>query len=217
MNKIKQLFGLTVLSIALLACKNSEKITDFEGIITYQIKGERYDTASSDSLNYQVIYAKDSMMRIDNFTTIGKQTYIKHIEKNKAYILMEIEGKKFAIQNIPGEIKDADLFQYTPQKKHKKIAGLKAQSTNVRIPEIDSVFVMYFYPNIPKKYSEAMPNMPGLPAFYTILSNGEFLDFEAVKVDETDLNIDIFGIPNDYKKISMDDFVKLISNKETIE
>lgn len=191
------------------------EMDSFEGKLVYRIQSDRIVLGDADSLDYQIIYAKDSLLRIENFTPIGKQIYIKHLNKNKAYILMEFNDSKYAIQTIPDEHPQADAFIYQPTKKKKPIAGYKAEEMKVTLPDADTSMTMYFFNAIPNKYSEALPNAPGLPVKYAIYSNDEFFFYELESIDFEELHIDLFGIPSDFDKISMEKFVELFNQHNT--
>lgn len=187
--------------------------SSFEGKIIYRISADYIDESSHDSTAFQIVYAKDSMLRVENFTPIGKQIYIKHIPKNRAYILMDVFTEKLAIQSIPEPPPNAGKYVFKPKRKKKKIAGKKAHQIQVEIPDIDSIFTMYYYPDIPAKYSEAIPGIKGLPAKYTIFSNGIYFDYEIISIENTPVDQDLFGIPSDHRIISMEEFIELINEE----
>lgn len=186
----------------------------FEGMFVYKLSSEMINPNDEDSLNYQVVYAKDSMLRVENFTQIGKQVYIKHIPKNRAYILMDVYTKKVAVQSYPDDAPNAGKYLFKSKMGKQNIAGRKAKKIQVEIPDVDSVFQMSYYPDISPKYSEAIPGIPGLPAKFTLYSKNEFIDYEMVLIEEREVSIDIFGIPNDYEIMTMDEFIKLIQEDE---
>src|SRR5690554_7130545 len=69
-------FGITLI---LLSCSLQQTVSEhFEGKLIYSIESPGNIPDEKDSINYQVVYAKDSMLRIDSYTPIGKQIYIKH-------------------------------------------------------------------------------------------------------------------------------------------
>lgn len=203
---------LSVLVLLLIAsCQTSiPMLENWEGKIVYQIESELLNPDAEDSLNYQVVYAKDSMLRVESFTPIGKQVYIKHIPKNKAYILMDIYTDKIAIQTFSEEAPNTGKYEFIEKRGRKKIADKKAKKIDVKIPESDTIISMNYYEEIPPKYSEAIPGMPGLPARYTVYSNGEYLNYEVISIEEKEIDIDLFGIPTDFRKISMDEFIEMI-------
>lgn len=212
--KLKLFIPLLTCYLLVSCAVQPEVQAAFQGKIIYKIKADIIDENATDSTNYQVVYAKDSMLRIENFTAIGKQIYIKHIPRNRAYILMDIHKEKLAIQSIPEATPNAGKYQFKTKRKSKKIASKKAQAIEVIIPDIDSTFTMYYYPDLPAKYSEALYGIPGLPAKYTLFSNGVFYDYEIVSIEAYETNRDLFGIPTDHRIITMDEFYNLIQENE---
>lgn len=212
---IKLLLISSITLLLLIRCALQSPVqTPFQGKIVYKISADYIDPNDDDSSSYQIVYAKDSMLRVENFTPIGKQIYIKHIPKNRAYILMDVFTERLAIQSIPEPPPNEGKYVFTPKKKTKKIAGKKANEINVQIPEIDSVFTMYYYPDIPGKYSEAIPGLNGLPAKYTLYSNGIFFDYEVISIERYTTDRDLFGIPSDYRIITMEEFIEMIQEEE---
>jgi hypothetical protein len=212
---MKNLLFLYLFFLILVGCAVQPTVQlPFEGKIVYKIKADMLDEKAIDSSNFQVVYAKDSMLRVENFTPIGKQIYIKHIPNNRAYILMDVFTEKLAIRSIPEAPPNAGKYVFTSNKKTKKIAGKKAKQVLVNIPDIDSTFTMYFYPDIPAHYSEAIPGIEGLPAKFTIYSNGIYFDYEVVYIESFTTARDLFGIPSDHRTITMDEFIEIIQENE---
>jgi hypothetical protein len=184
----------------------------FEGKMVYKITSDRTEQFNEDSLGYQVVYAKDSMLRVENFTQLGKQVYIKHITKNRAYILMEFNGEKVAIRSIPEPPANDGKYEFKKKRGKETIAGRTARKMEVKIPHIDSLIVMYYFDDISHDYSEAIPGLPGLPVKYTLLVDAELAEFELILFEQKEIHIDYFGIPSDYKIMTMDEFIESFQN-----
>src|SRR5690554_7315881 len=67
------------------------------------------------------------MLRIDSYTPIGKQIYIKHIPKNRAYILMDLGMQKVAIQTIPDTLEDSNRYVFEKKSGKKNFAGIRSE------------------------------------------------------------------------------------------
>jgi hypothetical protein len=201
-------FGIVML---LFGCSLPQAISDdFEGKIVYTVDSPANTPNPEDSINYQVVYAKDSMLRIDNFTPIGKQIYIKHIPKNRAYILMDLGTRKVAIQTIPDTLKESGKYIFKHKAGSETFAGIKAKNIEVTDTEQDTTMVMNYSPDISPKYSTALKGIPGLPIKYALHSNGMWLSYQLLSIEERPLDIDIFGIPSDHEIITLDEFIELI-------
>jgi len=211
-NKSLLLFLSILLILASCGLKKIQP-TSFEGKFVYSVSSRMIDPNAQDSSNFQIVYAKDSMMRVENFTKLGKQIYIKHIPKNRAYILMDLGGKKVAIQTIPEASPNAGKYTFDEKRKTKKIAGELARRVDVGIPNTDTLITMYYYPSILPKYSEAIPGIKGLPAKYTIFSNDEFIEYEMIYFEEQPISKDYFGIPSDHEVMSLEEFIELFQEE----
>ena len=209
-----KLIGSIFLVFFLFACGiQKQQNLSFQGKLVYLISGDKFDPNAKDSSNFQLVYAKDSMLRVENFTPIGKQIYIKHIPKNRAYILMDLHTRKVAIKSIPEPPPNTGKYKFNKKFGSTKIAGKKAKNIQVEIPDIDSSFLMHYFDDISHKYSEAIPGMPGLPVKYTLFSNDEFMNYELILFEEKELSIDLFGIPSDYTIMTMDEFIDLMEEE----
>jgi hypothetical protein len=203
---------VSIVIIQLLGSCGTKVQERFEGKMVYKISSSRTEHIDEDSLGYQIVYAKDSMLRIENFTQLGKQVYIKHITKNRAYILMEFNGEKIALKSIPEPPANAGKYEFKKKRGKQDIAGKSARKMQVKIPNVDSLFIMYYYDDISHDYSEAIPGLPGLPVKYTLIVNDELADFELIKFEQKEISIDFFGVPSDYKVMTMDEFVEGFQN-----
>lgn len=204
---------LSSIIFLLFSCKLPSINTEsFEGKFIYTISSESNTPDLSDSINYQVIYAKDSMLRIDSYTPIGKQIYIKHIPKNRAYILMDLGFKKVAIQTIPDTLENQGRYEFSYQSGKEKFGKIKASNIRVKDLELDTTFNMNYYASISPKYSTAMKGIPGLPVNYYLLIEGAWANYRIYSIEKKALNIDLFGIPNEYEIITLDDFIDIIQD-----
>jgi hypothetical protein len=212
----KTIISLTVVVLVLgnlISCKNGSVVPErFEGKIIYKMSSVFLNPDDPDSMNYQVVYAQDTMLRIESFTPIGKQIYIKHIPKNRAYILMDLFYEQLAIQTIPEEAPNAGKYIFEEMKGSKNIAGKKAKNIKVTLPETDTTIVMNYYPTISSDYTEALPGIPGLPAKYTLYTGGEYIEYEVVSIEERKVERDLFGVPSDHRVVTMDEFMEMIEN-----
>src|SRR5690554_3766966 len=197
-------FGITLI---LLSCSLQQTVSEhFEGKLIYSIESPGNIPDEKDSINYQVVYAKDTMLRIDSYTQIGKQTYIKHIPKNKAYILMDLGVKKVAIQTIQDTLKNDDRYIFKKARGKKKFAGRKANNINVTDNVFDTTMTMNYLEEVPSKYSTAIKGMPGLPVNYSLNVDGLWTTYKLKEIEEKTLSIDLFGIPSNYEIITLDEF-----------
>ncbi|MGB0934052.1 MAG: hypothetical protein ACPGU5_07195 [Lishizhenia sp.] len=205
------IIGLTYLLLFTTSCATSKNNSRFEGKLVYELFIGEEAKQPSDSSKYQIIYAKDSLLRTENYTPLGKQVFIKHITKNKAYTLVNLFDQKYAIQSIPDSLdKLSEKYSFEYKRGKKNIAGRKANRVLVQIIDQPAPVEMFYFNDISHDYSSAIPGLNGLPAEYTIFVKGEKLHYKLVTIEERAIPIDTFGIPSDYIKISVTDFMNLI-------
>jgi len=160
-----------------------------------------------------LIYAKDSLLKIINFSSqMGKQELIKHLSKEKSYLLLETTKGNFAIRTNYNKYEDTTLT-YTYKKKlgSKKICNKKAKKIIVRFKEIDKDFTFYYYKNIPAIYGSAYTSFPGLVAEYYLPSDYGLVKYTLQEIRPIDPPLTLFMIPEKYKRVSLDEFLEEMS------
>ncbi|MDX1652919.1 MAG: hypothetical protein R3277_10535 [Brumimicrobium sp.] len=187
--------------------------SSFQGKMIYSVNSDMHSPEAKDSINYQIIYTNDSMVRIESFTPIGKQIYIEHIPKNRAYILMDLGHKQVAIQTYtePDSV-NQDKYAFKPKFGSKKFAGQKAKKIEVINKVQDTTMTMYYLPDISPKYINALEGIPGLPTKYSVYSGGLWINYELKSMEERAVPKDYFGIPNTHEIITLDEFIELLKN-----
>lgn len=199
--------------LLLIGCGvQKESETPFEGKLVYAVSSVENNPDAADSINYQVVYAKDSLLRTESFTPIGKQIYIKHIPKEKAYILMDLNSRKVAIQTATDTVDRSDKYAFKSKMGSKTFAGKKAKNISVTLKEQDTTIVMNYLENISPRYSEAIEGIPGLPVKYSVYSNGLWVNYELITFEEREISKDKFGIPSDHEIMSLDEFMDIMKN-----
>lgn len=197
--------------ISIFSCSlPKEHNEDFQGKMIYKISSAISNPSEKDSSNYQVVYVMDSMLRIDSYTPIGKQQYIKHIPKNRAYILMDLGARKVAIQTIPDSLGNNGKYSYSHKMGSDMVAGQKAKRAKVTDNDQDTTFVVNYLPEISPKYSNALDGIPGLPVKYSIYSNGMWITYELIEFEQKSIHRDYFGIPSDHEIITLDEFMEML-------
>lgn len=200
-------------ALILFSCKLPQPTYDnFEGQFIYSIDSPQNNPDPTDSINYQVIYAKDSLLRIDNFTPIGKQIFLQKTYSDTAYILMDLGFKKVAIQTVFENTKNDSSYVFEYKSGGEVIAGEKTKNIKVIDKELDTTIIMNYIPSISPKYSTALEGIPGLPAKYSVLSKGQWLHFQLKDIQRRALNPSLFMIPPGYEVMSLDEFMELIQD-----
>ncbi|MBI2258290.1 MAG: hypothetical protein HYU67_05265 [Flavobacteriia bacterium] len=195
----------------------SQQNKTFEGKLIYQVN-------FVDSINFHnnfayemKIFTNDTLVRIETESVqLGKQILIKHLIRQKYYVLLEYEEQKYAIQHhiLPDSTKNKTSFKYTFKKKNVNNLRLKKVKVRYLNKDINEIFV---YPKISSKYVDVFKGIKGLPAIYSLPTEMGTYTYELKSVVEEKCPIDLFGIPSDYKKISFDQFINEITNKKESE
>lgn len=213
--RVKHIFSFLVIISFLISCSTheTEGKSSFEGRLIYKISSNLKEFDPTDSTGYQIVYAKDSLVKTDNFTRFGKQSYLKHILKNRAYTLINFQGNKLAIQSIPDSTKvDPEKYTFFEREEKKDIAGLEAKLTEVKIKGINEPFEMWYSTEISHDYSEAIPGLKGLPLVYTLVIGEEELTYTLINVERKEMDRDHFGLPSDYEVITTEAFKNYITS-----
>lgn len=189
----------------------AQKYKPFNGMLEYKITSRDTSLQSILPNNSMFIYTNDTIVRTENFTSqLGKQVVIRHIEKNKSYLLLETQLGKFAIQT-DHSISDTIVRErkYTFKKKmfKRKILGRKANRMIVSHPEFEQPIEFWYLKKYSHKYTDLFEEIPGIPVKYSIPTADGVLDYELVKISEYAPDNDLFGIPTEYERISFDDFL----------
>jgi hypothetical protein len=206
---MKNIFILLISSI-LTFYSIGQKAKPFCGKFTYSINIADTSLSKFFPEKKMFIYTNDSLLRIENHTEeFGMQILIKHMVKNKSYLLLSLDNGNFAIQTNH-ETVNLDSSLYTISKKigKNKICGLKAKKLIVKHPSFEHQTEFYYLPKYAPKYLNAFYEFPGLPVLYYLNSEYGLLKYELIEINEEIPNYDLFGIPSDFKKLTFDEFVK---------
>jgi hypothetical protein len=162
---------------------------------------------------HMLIYAKDSLLNVVNFSSnMGKQELIKHLSKEKSYLLLETTKGKYAIRTNYTKHQDSTL-SYSFKKKlgSKRIAGMKAKKLSVTFKDIDKKFSFYYLKNIPAMYGSAYTNFPGLVVEYYIPTDEGMFQYTLTEFKRIDPPLTLFMVPTGYKLVSIEEFMEELS------
>ncbi|WP_300665603.1 hypothetical protein [Fluviicola sp.] len=190
----------------------------FSGVLKYKASIMAPDTNAIMKTWGVTLYTNDTVVRVETETEqFGVQVYIRNMNLNKAYLLLELDGNKYAIQTDLSKKSDSVVEKgYTVKKKFgsKKIAGIKARKYFVK--DVNTAgFYCYFAKKMPNKYLQVYPEVSGLAVDYYIPSQDGLIHYELLEKKDEKLSRDLFGIPSDYKRISFEEFMRVFySNNE---
>jgi hypothetical protein len=210
--RISLLLSFLFLSTALLAQK------PFIGTLKYQATIMIPDTNIVYKQWNVTLTTNDTIVRVETETEMfGNQVYIRNMAANKAYLLINMTGQGYAIQNDLSKKDSANpesQYLIKKVKGKKKIAGYKSQKYHV-IDKGDSTgYDCYFTKKIKGKYLEVYKEIPYLATDYYIPSTEGLIHYELKEVKLEPVSRDMFGIPSDYKRITFDEFMNMFISGE---
>jgi len=195
----------------------AQKQLPFSGELTFKI--ERVDVKDS-SKSIQLIYAKDSLIKIVNFNSDkGKQELIKHLGYNKSYLLIESPLQNFAIKTNEHLVKDSiSNYTFKSQFGSKKIAGMRAKKVKVKLASVKNELTFLYLKKIPAKYANIYNDFPGLPVLFYVSTPDGLFRYTLQELKSSNPPLELFMIPKDYKKVTFEEFAeeftKLYETKE---
>lgn len=164
-----------------------------------------------------VIRTNDTIVRVETETEMfGNQVYLRNMPLNKAYLLLNMGQKGYAIQTDltkkAGEEKEAQ-YTITKAKGKKKIAGYKCQKYHVSDlmdgKVVGDGYDCYFSKKISNKYLEVYPEVPGMAFDYYIPTSEGLIHYELISFKKEVVDRNLFGVPSDYEKITFDQFMNM--------
>lgn len=213
-NMNRFLFAFSIILFTTISAFSQEK---FSGVLKYKATVMAPDTNAVWKSWGVTLYTNDTVVRVETETQqFGVQVYIRNMLLNKAYLLLELDGNKYAIQTDLSKKTDTIPKNYTVKKKSgsKKIAGLKAQKYLVKDENTEGYYC-YFSKKLGNKYLQVYPEVKGLALDYYIPSQDGLIHYELIEKKNEPVNRDLFGIPSDYKRISFEEFMRVFySNNE---
>lgn len=218
-------FCFTLMIIGSTTSSWSQKHVPFKGMLEYKISVRDTILTGLFPDNKMIVYTNDTVVRIENYTSsLGKQVTIRHLDLNKSYLLLDTEIGKYAIQM---DLNDTDSMasdtikpSYTFEKKcgKRKILGRKVKRVFASNVNFKEPIEFYYLKNYRSNLVNAFPDLKGLPVRYSLPTADAIFDYELVKMSEYAPNRDLFGISEDYERVSFDDFIdKWIESKSQVE
>lgn len=193
----------------------SQKHVPFQGKLTYKVEFVNGFDSTTRFHSYSSMYTNDTLVRIESFSEqIGSQVLIKHLVMQKYYILLEMNGEKFAIQQHVAKDTVPSKFQFSKKWGRKKVDGLKMKKLEVKSASFPTPMTMWYAPSLSPKYLDVLKGIPGLPTDYYVQTEDGYFHYILEKVEREAVNKDVFGIPSDFKKVSFEEFMQQMMPSE---
>ena len=190
----------------------SQNFKSFEGELTYSIELIHPETNKPKFISFTTIFTNDTLVRTDSENpALGKQTLIRHLQLSKQYVLLEYQGKKYAIQQNLGKDTTVTRYTFTTCRGHEKIAGLKAKKIMVNHPNFKTPLAMYYVKDLNPNYLGILKGIEGLPVKYYIQTEDGLFCYTLREINEKVIPNSIFLVSKEYEKISFLDFIERVS------
>lgn len=190
----------------------AQKYKPFTGKLIYRLDFIDSLSGQKSESSFMTLYTNDTIVRIESESRMGKQVIIRHLSLNKYYILLDINGEKFAIQHQADPDTAASRYHFRKKCGSKRYDGKKARKILVSTEGSPTKLTMYYFKDIDPKYLQAMKGIPGLPAEYYIQTEDGIYHYKLVEFSEENVSRDLFGVPSDYQKVTFDEFLNKMMN-----
>jgi hypothetical protein len=191
--------------------------TNFTGEIIYEVK--MMDTSLQQIIDNRemFVFTNDTLSRIvTQNDALGEQVTIKHLAMNKSYLLMTMVGKKLAIQTNQSEDSTKNIpaqFKYKWFGK-KKINGYVLKKATVYREDLKEKTTIWYFRDIRPDILDMYIGIRGLPADFYIGTIDGVVHYSIKSIENKPVAKDMFGIPSDYEKIKLEDFMKHVRGEE---
>ena len=190
----------------------SQNYKPFEGELTYSIELIHPETNKAKFISFTTIFTNDTLVRTESENiALGKQTLIRHLQLSKQYVLLEYQGKKYAIQQNIGKDTIPSSYTFTECRGVKKIGGFKAKKIIVNHSNFKTPLAMYYVKEINPNYLGILKGISGLPVKYYIQTENGLLCYTLREFKEKKIPSSLFLVSKEYEKISFLDFIERVS------
>jgi len=216
---------ITLVLLSTLAFSQEE----FNGVITYKI------TYSGENINEQIISILPDQMTLKVkgqktktilLTPMGDQVSITNLKKNSVVNLLDMMGRKFAIQLTDKELEN-EISRYAdlnaiPMNETKELHGIECTRIDISVnhanfdgPARFTTYSTEKFENL-KGINFADPvfhDIPGLLMEFETIARGIGMHFQVISMEETKLNDSEFKIPKDYEITTKEEMKKSLGGR----
>ena len=191
---------------------HAQKTNEFTGMLEYSISLKDTNLNVLNKVSSMVVYTNDTISRMENFTgQLGKQVTIRHMEINKSYLLIEVnDTANFAIKtnlNVSDSLKNATRYTFKKKMFKKKVLGMRAKRVIVNHPDFSEPIEFLYLKKYSREYLNNFPSIPGLLVQYSISTPNGIMHYNLETFSAYDVDHDLFGIPSNFKKVTIDEFM----------
>jgi len=154
---------------------------------------------------------KGDKTRLEQSLGMGmSQVTITDMKKGSGTLLMNMMGKKMAVEMSKDDLKDMDKkSDKKPEFKYvegtKKIAGYECKKALMVVDSVGEIEI-YYTEDLPAGANKQFEGLKGFPLEYTIDSGQFKMKMTAKTVKAETLGTDLFAIPDGYDKMTFEEF-----------
>jgi GLPGLI family protein len=188
----------------------------FEGTITFGLEYQdlpaemaAMEAMLPDEMTTQI---KGDKTRLEQSLGMGmSQVTITDLKKGSGTLLMDMMGKKMAVEMSKDDLKEMDKKKgdKKPEFKYldgtKEIAGYNCKKAMV-VLEGAGEMEIYYTEDLPAGANKQFEGLKGFPLEYTIDSGQFKMKMTAKSVKKESLGADLFTIPDGYDKMTFEEF-----------
>lgn len=187
----------------------------FEGTITFGLEYQDLpaEMAAMEAMlpDEMTIQIKGDKTRLEQSLGMGmSQVTITDLKKGSGTLLMDMMGKKMAVEMSKEELKEMDKkgtkkpeFKYVDGTK--SIAGYDCKKAMVVLEGAGEMEV-YYTEDLPSGANKQFEGLKGFPLEYTIDSGQFKMKMTAKSVKKESLGADLFEIPDGFDKMTFEEF-----------
>jgi hypothetical protein len=209
---------LSLVFFLAVACDDNSKVERFEGLLIYETDDPMLNNVPVDSGKFIKHYVKGDSIRVESFTSMGKQVHIKNLANQTAYLIFVFVGKKVALfQDLSLDTIKRN-FQWRDSGDSEKIAELKSKSGFISGAYLNNELQVFYSAKYPSKIIDVYDGIiPGLPTKYALLVQGMSVNYELVKLEEKPISDELFKVPSDCLVLTMEEFMELLSTENVYQ
>ena len=206
---------ITILLLSLTLFSFSGKT--FEGEVTYKIS---YKNLPEEMGMYKAMLPKKTKLTLkgewskmqQNMGIFAKTNVIHNSKTKKSIVLMNLLGKKFAVESVD-TTKTSDHGSYSVKelKDIKVIAGYKCNKVIISDSSENNITI-WITKKLPTYKNSSLPSvkLKGFPMEYHIEKDGMTLRVSATKVNKKNIKDKEFAIPKGYEKKTPEEMEKMM-------
>lgn len=209
----QSLFQLFFSLIIAASCFTSHSLGQqkFSGEIVYHV--QMIDTNVQKIIDDREmrVSTNDTLSRIvTQIDALGEQVTIKHFVFQKSYLLINMLDKKLAIQtDYSDDSSKVDPYEINYRFfGRKKVNGFVLKKASVYRKDLIEPRTIWYFKDIRPDLLDIYPGIKGLPAEFYLGTVDGLVHYSVKSAVSKPIDKDVFGIPSDYEKITLSDFMK---------